>query len=61
MMQQYRDFAPSMDEVNDLGNQYDALQRGDRAFSPSKRRKSASVGVSLLIDAPVQLIESDNY
>ena len=40
MMQQYRDYAPKMDEVNDLGNAYDALQRGERAFSPSKRRKS---------------------
>lgn len=34
----YRDYASTIDKVNDIGNSYDNLVRGDRPDSPGKRR-----------------------
>nr|CAD7258245.1 unnamed protein product [Timema shepardi] len=38
---EYRDYGSTIDKVNDLGNQYDSLLRGERAESPPRRRSSA--------------------
>nr|CAD7404991.1 unnamed protein product [Timema cristinae] len=38
---EYREYGTTIDKVNDLGNQYDSLLRGERAESPPRRRSSA--------------------
>lgn len=35
---EYRDFASTIDKVNDVGNMYDSLIRGERPDSPNRRR-----------------------
>lgn len=38
MLQEYEDYAPKIDEVNDLGNAYEAMiNPGDRPISPIRR------------------------
>lgn len=41
LAKEYRDYSNTIDKVNDLGNAYDALLRGERPDSPSRRRSSA--------------------
>ncbi|CAH0551954.1 unnamed protein product [Brassicogethes aeneus] len=38
----YRDFGPTIDKINDVGNAYDNLIRSDRPDSPSRRRGAYS-------------------
>jgi len=40
-MKEYKDYGTTIDKVNDLGNAYDGLLRGERPDSPSRRRTSA--------------------
>ncbi|XP_035712122.1 microtubule-actin cross-linking factor 1 isoform X8 [Folsomia candida] len=40
LVKEHRDYNPTIDKVNELGNAYDALTRGDRSDSP--RRKVSS-------------------
>jgi len=40
-MKEYKDYGNTIDKVNDLGNAYDGLLRGERPDSPSRRRSSA--------------------
>jgi hypothetical protein len=40
-MKEYRDYGTTIDKVNDLGNIYDGLLRGERPESPARRRSSA--------------------
>jgi hypothetical protein len=40
-MKEYRDYGTTIDKVNDLGNIYDGLLRGERPESPPRRRSSA--------------------
>ncbi|XP_071449100.1 microtubule-actin cross-linking factor 1, isoforms 1/2/3/4/5 isoform X30 [Hetaerina americana] len=42
LIKEHRDYANTMDRVNDLGNAYDALLRGERPDSPARRRTSYS-------------------
>ena len=39
MVIDYEEFTPKIDEVNDLGTTYDAVQRGDLPGSPTRRSK----------------------
>ena len=39
LCQEYEDYSPRIDEVNDLGNAYDALQKGEPIGSPVRRSK----------------------
>jgi hypothetical protein len=41
LMKEYRDYGTTIDKVNDLGNIYDGLLRGERPESPARRRSSA--------------------
>ncbi|XP_021923220.1 dystonin isoform X2 [Zootermopsis nevadensis] len=41
LMKEYRDYGNTIDKVNDLGNMYDGLLRGERPESPPRRRSSA--------------------
>lgn len=38
---EYRDYSSTVDKVNDIGNAYDNLVRGERPESPTKRRSQA--------------------
>ncbi|XP_049817745.1 dystonin isoform X11 [Aethina tumida] len=38
----YRDYAPTIDKIHDIGNAYDNLVRSDRPDSPSRRRGAFS-------------------
>lgn len=38
---EYKEYANTIDRVNDLGNLYDSMLRGDRPDSPSRRRSQA--------------------
>lgn len=38
---EYRDYGTTVDKVNDLGNMYDTMVRGDRPDSPARRRSQA--------------------
>jgi hypothetical protein len=40
-VKEYRDYGNTIDKVNDLGNVYDGLLRGERPESPTRRRSSA--------------------
>lgn len=40
-MKEHRDYGNTIDKVNDLGNAYDSLLRGERPDSPNRRRSSA--------------------
>ena len=40
-MKDYKDYGNTIDKVNDLGNAYDGLLRGERPDSPARRRSSA--------------------
>jgi len=41
LIKEHREYASIIDRLNDLGNAYDALARGDRPDSPARRRSSA--------------------
>jgi len=41
LVKEHRDYANTIDKVNDLGNAYDSLLRGERPDSPNRRRSSA--------------------
>ena len=41
LLKEYREYGIQIDKVNDLGNAYDSLLRGERPDSPSRRRSSA--------------------
>lgn len=41
IVKDYKDFASTIDKVNDAGNVYDSLLRGERPDSPSRRRTPA--------------------
>lgn len=41
LVKEYRDYGNNIDKVNDLGNAYDSLLRGERPDSPTRRRSSA--------------------
>ncbi|KAG5872490.1 hypothetical protein JTB14_037535 [Gonioctena quinquepunctata] len=38
IVKEYKDFSPTIDRINDVGNMYDNLLRGDRPESPSRRK-----------------------
>ncbi|PNF19350.1 hypothetical protein B7P43_G06713, partial [Cryptotermes secundus] len=42
MMKEYRDYGTTIDKVNELGNIYDGLLRGERPESPARRRSSSA-------------------
>ncbi|XP_043207067.1 microtubule-actin cross-linking factor 1-like isoform X6 [Amphibalanus amphitrite] len=42
LVREHTQYAATIDKVNDLGNQYDQLVRGDRAETPSRRRSSVT-------------------
>nr|XP_022907001.1 microtubule-actin cross-linking factor 1 isoform X2 [Onthophagus taurus] len=39
IVKEYRDYSTMIDKINDVGNMYDSLLRGDRSDSPSRRRQ----------------------
>lgn len=41
IVKEYREYAVNIDKVNDLGNLYDSMLRGDRPDSPARRRSQA--------------------
>lgn len=41
IIKEYRDYGVNIDKVNELGSIYDALLRGERPDSPSRRRSQA--------------------
>ncbi|XP_037076959.1 dystonin-like [Pollicipes pollicipes] len=42
LVKEHGQYVTTIDKVNDLGNQYDALLRADRAETPSRRRSSVT-------------------
>ena len=40
LLRSYEDYNAKIDEVNELGNTYDALQRGEASASPIRRSES---------------------
>ncbi|MCL4115460.1 UNVERIFIED_CONTAM: hypothetical protein GTU68_053574, partial [Idotea baltica] len=42
LLKEYRDYAPTIDKVNELGAIYDALLRGERADNTGRRRSSVT-------------------
>ena len=42
LIEEYYEFSPKVDELNDTGNAYDAIQSGDRPKSPMRFSKLSS-------------------
>lgn len=42
LLKEHREYGPTIDKLNELGNAYDALLRGERPESPSRRRSSVT-------------------
>ena len=40
LVREHTQYATTIDKVNDVGNQYDQLLRGDRGETPVRRRSS---------------------
>lgn len=59
---EYRDYNSTIDKVNDLGNMYDSMLRGDRPESPSRRRSQAyspTKRPSLTASSPLRRLSQD--
>ncbi|CAL4125335.1 unnamed protein product, partial [Meganyctiphanes norvegica] len=54
LMKEYRDYANTVDKVNELGCAYDALLRGERPESPTRRRSSVTPMKRQSISSPLK-------
>ena len=53
-MKEYREYGITVDKVNELGNAYDALLRGERPESPTRRRSSVTPNKRPSISSPLK-------
>ena len=44
MLKEYEEYNPKVDQVNELGNMFDAIQRGEPVTSPVRRSEYLTAG-----------------
>ncbi|KAK8744691.1 hypothetical protein OTU49_000570 [Cherax quadricarinatus] len=63
LLREYREYGPTVDKLNELGNAYDALLRGERPESPSRRRSSVTPvkrpSITSPLKSPVRRVSQD--
>ena len=62
MIQEYYEFSPKIDELNEVGNAYDAIQSGDsRPKSPMRFSKLYPVAIIGFLPAAFGDIDTDLF
>ncbi|XP_042210424.1 microtubule-actin cross-linking factor 1-like isoform X40 [Homarus americanus] len=63
LLKEYREYGTTFDKLNELGNAYDALLRGERPESPSRRRSSVTPvkrpSITSPLKSPVRRVSQD--